>query len=213
MGLPEKIKASDETSLLIVWKPLSLAVPPATPTPKKGNCSDAAGMLTSLETGRGNVNSPKFCISDWYCCRGYDGCCHALPLLGLLLPFHCRCCCCNLLSLLLHFTVAQHHCKGSHKTARTLLASRCGVNAKKNTHPIALLFVPCILWCTLLSYFYSLLSLIFFMRRQGRERNKRNNFSMLFHVNAKTLLTRFCYSSKLAFSDAHFYHTPTHYSL
>ena len=60
MGLPEKIKASDETSLLIVWKPLSLAVPPATPTPKKGNCSDAAGMLTGLKLAEETSIPPNF---------------------------------------------------------------------------------------------------------------------------------------------------------
>jgi hypothetical protein len=60
MGLPEKTEASDETSLLIVTKPLGLAVPLATPSPKKGNGSDAAGMLTGLKLVEETSIPPNF---------------------------------------------------------------------------------------------------------------------------------------------------------
>jgi hypothetical protein len=40
MSSPEKTKSSDKTSLLISRKTLDLAVPPVTPSPKKGNGSD-----------------------------------------------------------------------------------------------------------------------------------------------------------------------------
>ncbi len=69
---------------------------------------------------------------------------------------------------------------------------------QKTTHSVALLFVPCILWCTLLSYSYSLFSQKK-MRWQGSKRNKRNDSSMLFIVSWK----RSCMSPTVLVSQKH----------